>query len=201
MELVAEELIADINAAGVNDVILVGHSQGGQAMSLMAEMQPALFRRLIYVSCSIPKPGQTVLQMIGNSVCGTNPDGVGWPVDPGTTTMDQLYELMFCNDMTESQAKGFLAELGPDQWPTATYCYTDWRNGHLDTIPSSYVRCLRDNILPLAWQDIFAERFKAERTVTVDAGHQAMNTPPHALAEALLREARGEAVVGAPKFS
>lgn len=69
---------------------------------------------------------------------------------------------------------------------------TDWSNSHLGAVPSSYVRCLRDNILPLAWQGIFAERFKVDRTATVDAGHQVMINRPHALVEALLREAGAE---------
>jgi hypothetical protein len=51
------------------------------------------------------------------------------------------------------------------------------------------VVCLKDNILPVRWQEIFAERFKAERLARIDAGHQAMNTRPHALAEILRHEA------------
>jgi pimeloyl-ACP methyl ester carboxylesterase len=50
------------------------------------------------------------------------------------------------------------------------------------------VLCLRDNILPMRWQHRFAERFKCERTIAIDAGHQVMNTQPQKLAAIILRE-------------
>jgi len=49
--------------------------------------------------------------------------------------------------------------------------------------------CLADGILPVAWQQKFAERFHAKRLVRIDAGHQVMNTRPQALAEILRNEA------------
>ena len=64
-----------------------------------------------------------------------------------------------------------------------------WRYDHLAAIPASYVVCERDNILPTAWQERFAERFHADRIARIDAGHQAMNTRPQGLAEILLIEA------------
>jgi pimeloyl-ACP methyl ester carboxylesterase len=185
---VALELVEDIEAAGVDEVVLVGHSQGGQAMALMAELRPSLFRRLVYVTCSIPLPGQSVQQMIGPSLRGTNPAEVGWPLDPKSTTMAERYRVMFCNDMDTSSTDDFLAKLGEDQWPLATYAHSDWRTDHLEAVPATFVMCLRDQILPPSWQERFAERFRVDRMVRIDAGHQVMNTRPHALAEALRHE-------------
>jgi hypothetical protein len=48
---------------------------------------------------------------------------------------------------------------------------------------------LRDAILPLSWQEIFADRLKATRRLRIDAGHQVQNSRPPALAEFMLREA------------
>ena len=48
---------------------------------------------------------------------------------------------------------------------------------------------VRVSTLPPMWQQRFAERFHADRIVRIDAGHQVMNTRPHALAEVLLAEA------------
>ena len=44
-------------------------------------------------------------------------------------------------------------------------------------------------MLPVAWQEIFAERLRVERRIRIDCAHQAMNTRPHALAEILRLEA------------
>ena len=71
LEDVAKELVQDVRDSGLRDVVLVGHSQAGQAMAMMMLEEPDLFRRFVYVSCSIPLPGQSVQQMIGNSLQGT----------------------------------------------------------------------------------------------------------------------------------
>jgi hypothetical protein len=82
-----------------------------------------------------------------------------------------------------------MGKLGQDAWPGRTMEAFDWRYDHLGAVPASYVLCLRDAPLTLAWQQIFAERLRAERIVRIDAGHQVMNTRPHALAEVLRHEA------------
>lgn len=186
---IARELIADLERAGMGDVVLVGHSQAGQVMPFMAALQPSLFRRLLYVTCSIPLPGQTVAQMMGTGPHGSKEDEVGFPFDPATTDMRDKYGTMFCNDMEKDQASSFLAKLGRDAWPMKTYAYSDWRYQDIGTVPTSYIACLRDNILPIAWQHRFAVRFKADRTVSINAGHQVMITQPEALAKAILEEA------------
>ena len=186
---VALELVADIEAAGLRDVILVGHSQAGQALPKMLEARPGLFKRLVYVTCSAPLPGQSVLQMIGTGPHGSNPDEVGWPVDPATGQMRERHGAMFCNDMTAAEKAAFLDQLGPDMWPMKTYTETDWRYDHLAGAPATFIVCLRDGALPVAWQETFAERLHAGRRVHIDAGHQVMTTRPHTLAEALRCEA------------
>jgi pimeloyl-ACP methyl ester carboxylesterase len=189
MQEVARELVADVEAAGMTDVVLVGHSQAGQATPFMTQMRPGLFRRVVHVSCSLPLPGQSVNEMMGGSRHGEAADEVGWPFDPKTTDVVQGFPLMFCNDMDAEQTARFAGQLGQDAWPPRTYTMTDWCYDGLGDTPSTYVVCLKDNILPVRWQEIFAERFKAERLARIDAGHQAMNTRPHALAEILRHEA------------
>ncbi|WP_297489744.1 alpha/beta fold hydrolase [Acidocella sp.] len=186
---IAAELVADITAAGMSDVVLVGHSQAGSVMPHMVKAGRKLFRRLVYVSCSIPLPGQSVIGMVGNGLHGENPDEVGWPMDPGTHSMAERFRVMFCNDMAPGEADAFLAKLGADSWPMASYAHTAWSHDQLGLVPASYVICLRDGILPLPWQERFAARFKTGRTIRIDAGHQAMTTRPHGLAEILRNEA------------
>jgi len=190
MQDVARELVADIEDAGMKDVILVPHSQGGQAAAFMVELQPRLFKRVVHVSCSIPLLGQTVQDMMGTSVHGGSEDEVGWPFDPSTTDIATAgFPLMFCNDMDAALSASFMAKLGQDAWPAQTYTLTDWRLDHLADVPATFVICLRDNIIPAGWQEKFAQRFRTDRQVRIDAGHQAMTTRPHALAEILRHEA------------
>ena len=187
---IAAELIGDIEAAGLKDVVLVGHSQAGMQLPFMVEQRPDLFRRVVYVTCSAPPVGRSTLSMMGEGLHGQNPDEVGWPVDPKTHSMAERFQLMFCNDMTPAESQAFLARLGKDMWPAPTYSYSSWRYDHLGAVPASYVICLQDLSLPPPWQEVFAERLKCGRRVRIDAGHQVMITRPHALAEALRFEAK-----------
>jgi pimeloyl-ACP methyl ester carboxylesterase len=185
---IVAELVQEVVSAGLRDVVLVGHSQAGCILPRMARARPDLFRRLVYLTCSSPLAGQTVIEMIGSGLQGETPDAVGWPVDPATHGLEARYDAMFCNDMAPAQAAAFLAGLGGDAWPASSYTHTDWTCGDAG-VPASYVVCLRDRALPVPWQLVFAGRFGARRLVRLDAGHQAMNTRPHALAEILLCEA------------
>lgn len=186
---IVHELIADIEAAGLSDVVLVGHSQAGCVLPRMAELRPGLFRRLVYVTCSSPLAGQTVQEMIGEGVHGQDPDKVGWPLDPATHSMEERLRACFCNDMTPAETVAFMQKLGADMWPASSYAARYWHYDHLADVPTSYVLCERDAILPAAWQERFAERYHAARIARIDAGHQVMNTQPEALAEVLLAEA------------
>lgn len=189
IDAVVTDLLADISAAGLKDIMLVGHSQAGTVLPRLVEKQPGLFRRLVYVSCIAPSPGQNIVQQMGSGTRGSHPDEVGWPFDPQTTPANKRYPPMFCNDMNDDESAAFLAKLGRDTWPAQTMRASDWRYDHLGGIPSTYVVCLRDGILPVPWQETFAARLKVQRHVRIDAGHQVMNTRPHALAEALRYEA------------
>ena len=184
---------SDIEQAGLQNVVLVGHSQAGQVLPLMAALKPALFRRLIYVSCSIPLPGQTTLQMMGRSQHGSHDDEVGYPFDPATGSITERFPLMFCNDMAPKQQSEFLGKLGHDNWPMKSYSFSDWRYDQIGAVPSTYILCQRDNILPANWQQRFAERFNCERTIAIDAGHQVMNTRPSELASILFQEVSAHA--------
>ncbi len=178
------ELVADIEAAGMQDVILVGHSQAGTSLPGMAALKPGLFRKLVFVSCVAPDPGLTMIEMSGNRIHG----GRHSFTDETLSTRDR-YRKLFCNDMAPAQADRFLDKLGPDGWPRSCYGETNWAYDHLADIPVSYVLCLQDVVMPLEWQEFFAKRMHARSTLRIDAGHQVMNTRPQALAEVLLAEA------------
>lgn len=184
-DAITSELVDDIRAAGMADVVLVGHSQAGTSMPAMQALAPDLFRQLVFVSCTAPDPGLTVVEMTGDRLHR------GYhPYSDASLSERERYARMFCNDMDAAQREAFLDKLGADQWPPACYVERDWRHDHLASVPVSYVLCLRDAILPLEWQEFFAKRLHARSTPRIDAGHQVMNTRPQALAEVLLAEAK-----------
>jgi pimeloyl-ACP methyl ester carboxylesterase len=189
---IARELNADIEAAGMRDVVLVGHSQGGTVIPRMVELAPNLFSRLIYVTCDAPPPGIRVIKLMGSCLHGEREDRIGWPLDPKTTSLQDLYRVMFCNDMPPHQRDEFLAELDQDMWPLSSYTHQDWHYDRPASMPATYVLCLQDMSLPLGWQKRFAERLRVDRTLEIDAGHQVMNSQPQTLAKVLLAEVDGD---------
>ncbi len=184
------ELIADIAAAGMSDVMLIGHSQAGMTIPDMARLAPeGLIGKLVYVTCLAPLQGLTTLDQMGMGPRGSNADQVGFPVG-SEATVTQRYTAMFCNDMDDAQSAAFLAKLGQDAWPDSAYSWNEWHYDHLRAIPSHYVVAMRDMSLPAEWQERFADRLHARQITRIDAGHQVMNTRPEALAEILLEQAR-----------
>jgi len=178
---VAEAFASDLAASGLSRIVLVGHSNAGTIMPLIAEFLPQLIQHFIYVSCLAPAPGQSVRELMNS---GAHPIG--------GQSGDSLTRLrtMFCNDMDEATASRFVAKLGHDKWPTLQALEENvWRYDHLQARKATYVLCLRDQTLSPEWQQQFASRFHVRRVVRIDAGHQVMNTRPHALAEILRHEA------------
>lgn len=188
MDDVARELMGDIAAVGIEHAILVGHSQAGQLIPAMVRLNPAIFRRLVYVTCSIPLPGQGVHEMFGVGLQGASEDEIGWPFDLTKVDLADAFPRMLRSDMSPAQAREFDSHAGSDNWPSQTYAMTDWAYDGMGLVPATFVICLKDRILPAHWQEIFAQRLKAERLVRIDTGHQVMNARPHALAEVLRLE-------------
>jgi pimeloyl-ACP methyl ester carboxylesterase len=190
VEHVVAELAGELDGLGVTDALLVGHSQAGTLLPGLIAVRPVRFARAVFFSCCAPLPGQTVGAMMGRGPRGANEAEVGWPLDPASVNRRALFAAAFCNDMMEAEASAFLDKLGRDEWPAACALESDrWHYDEARGVPGTYVVALRDNILPLAWQERFAERFHAGCRVSIDAGHQAMNSRPHALAEILLKDA------------
>jgi pimeloyl-ACP methyl ester carboxylesterase len=183
---VIEELASDLDQADLVGSLLVGHSQAGTVLPRLSAARPNRVARTAYVTCSAPAEGQTVRAMMGTHAQGTDPDVVGYPLDPAITPLRDQFKAMFCNDMAAPEAEAFLAMLGSDAWPEACGAIeTRWGYAQARNVPAAYVIALRDAILPPAWQQRFAERIGAVEIARIDAGHQPMNTRPHALAEIL----------------
>ena len=181
-DIVASQL-ADIDASGMSDAVLVGHSQGGTIVPRLVEARPDLFRKVVYIACLGPDPGQSVMEA---AEAGDVPEDE--PV-AATTIMDRMID-MLCNDIDPPTARDFLARLGGgDAWPPSSYAERDWRYGHLKTVPSTYVFCEQDNGVPPEKQEKYLANLQAGKVVRIASGHQPMNSRPAELAELLLAEA------------
>jgi pimeloyl-ACP methyl ester carboxylesterase len=178
----AAAVVEEIEAAGLSRAILVGHSLAGITLPLVLERIPERIAHAVFVACTVPREGQSVL------------DAIEMPDDLRPQRAELLDEdrarAMFCSDMDDEHARFVLSRLcpealGPMSEPARLA-------GLRQAIPRSYVKLLRDQTLSPSMQDEFARNAGPGCIVReLDAGHDAMVSRPRELAAVLNRIATG----------
>lgn len=187
---IARELNGELRAAQVRGAVLVGHSIAGVLLPMMAVEDPELFSRLIYLTTSVPVEGQSIIQMMGSSQQGTNPDEVGWPADLATASLEDMARAMFGRDLDDAQLAWLLTEVAKDKTPPATQFEPVSRSGYVELgMKATYIVTLRDDIFPPAWQRRFAERLNCDNKVEIDTPHEPFVSHPQLLASTLIATA------------
>jgi pimeloyl-ACP methyl ester carboxylesterase len=178
----AATVIEAADAAGWERFVLVGHSLGGLTLAETARRVPARVAHLVYVSASIPPVGGTVLDVLPPGFIDRTATGL----------VDDVVRDIFCNDMDEDQTRFVIDHVGTEVIDVITAPVT--RAGLLRTLPTTFVRLLRDQALPLETQDACIARLRAEadhvEVVEIDSGHNVMVSRPDVLAPVLDRIAR-----------
>ncbi|MBL7499972.1 alpha/beta hydrolase [Frankia sp. CNm7] len=193
----AESVAADVDAAGFDDVVLVGHSMAGGTIPRVLTILGDRVRHAVFVACTVPDDGRSCLDMIdpafrARAVEGGRGGGSG-------ILSSELARVVFGNDLDDEQfawcrermvpeAPGLPAEpvyLAPLRSPT----------------PRTWVRTLRDVIVPPDRQLHYVANVSATniggadvdganvggdcQVIDLDAGHMCMISQPAALATIL----------------
>ncbi|MGI4746817.1 MAG: alpha/beta fold hydrolase [Janthinobacterium lividum] len=181
---VVAELNQDLRILHVRGAVLVGHSIAGILLPMMAVADPPLFSQVVYLATSLPREGETIMEMMGSALHGQDPGHVGWPVDPGTPPA-KLFETMFAPDLSHAQFEWLMGEVVRDVTPPAVAMEGATRAGYANLLPSTYILTLRDPILPPPWQRRFAERAGCTAIVEIDTPHEPFISHPVLLADVL----------------
>jgi pimeloyl-ACP methyl ester carboxylesterase len=170
----------------LSNVTLVGHSMAGLSLPGIAEMVPARLRRLVFVSCSVPPSGTSLLEILGD----LSPAALEIAERVGDELVDHqgvlhpdLATAMFCTDMPESQVASTLSRLVPEA--LGVLSEPSDLTGLRHPIPRTYVRLLRDASISLEVQDQMIVNLNPVDVVDLDAGHMAMISRPGDLADIL----------------
>jgi len=158
-------------------------------MPRVAERIPDLLSHLIFVACTVPEEGRTVLEDLAPDVELLAKENLD---NPAAMKMpDEIAIAMFCNDMNPEQTKFVLDHLVPEAWrPMQTPSrLAGLRNG----IPTTYVKLLRDQSVPPELQDKMIRNIGSPRVVVMNSGHNVMISQPQALAQRLNEIVRGDA--------
>jgi pimeloyl-ACP methyl ester carboxylesterase len=191
----ARSAIADIDAAGIDRFVLVGHSMGGLTIAEIARRIPARVKHLVFVSCIVPREGQTMVDGLPAEIREMTRAAIarareGDVAALGVGTDEALQRHMFCNDMSEEQTRFVLDHCGPEA--PAVFEEAVRRTGIPPGLPKTYLRLLRDQALSPDVQDEQIANLRASpggevRVVELDTGHDVMISRPDLLAEVLNR--------------
>ena len=107
----AASVAADVDAAGFDDVILVGHSLAGCSMPATIGLLGDRVRHAVFVACTVPDHGSSAIDMLPadlQTFARANLDA-----DPGVLS-PELAKGMFGNDLDDAQFAWMLEQMVPE---------------------------------------------------------------------------------------
>ena len=168
-----------------DELILVGHSMGGQTIPLVAARRPV--RRLVYLCALIPIPGQPLSRQLADDTAMLNPDyskGLSETDIEGRRTwvdMDVARAHLFgdCDDELTSRALARLCPqaLHPYRVPCSLKDFPD--------VPSTYVLCTEDRMVNAAWSRRVAPERVNAAVLELPGSHSPFLSRPAQLADLL----------------
>ena len=187
------EAIERITDRNDTEIVLVGHSYGGAVISQATAAAPsaaAHLAHLVYLTAFCLDEGEAVLSKarsmpavhteLGSGAMQFLPDG------GGSTILAERASGAFYGCCAAGPAAASVARLCVQ--PLATFTQpvtvTPWQ-----TIPSTYVRCLRDEAIHISHQDLMAVHCSA--TTTIDTDHSPFLSAVAETADILEPLARG----------
>lgn len=180
-----DSTIAQIDAAGLSDVVLVAHSMGGlTAPGVAAALGAERVRALVMVAACIPPQGGTVMDTLSPLLRR----GIERQARKGGAApplAKPLASMFFCNGMSKEQKRFVLDQLCDDASQTAREAID--RSLLPDTIPRTWVLTGRDRALRPKQQRQFMHNLGGVgRVIEIDTCHDVMVSEPTRLAEVLL---------------
>ncbi len=188
----ATSALADVDAAGLDRFVLVGHSMGGLTISQLARRVPDRIAHLVYVSCIVPPEGGSSVDALPAELRDTTREAIERGRSGDGNPIGGLDEatarFMFCSDLDEEQARFVLDNVGTDAVGILDESVT--RTGIPPNLPKTYVKLLQDQSLAPELQDALIDNLRASPggdvdVITIDAGHDVMISRPKELADVL----------------
>ncbi|VCT91235.1 2-succinyl-6-hydroxy-2,4-cyclohexadiene-1-carboxylate synthase [Mycolicibacterium hassiacum DSM 44199] len=184
----ADSVIADIDAAGLADVVLVGHSMAGVTVpEVAARLGQTRVREIVLVTAFVPPQGRAIVDTLDGPLApfarlaarfGGLFGGAFKPPNP-------ILRYAFCNGMTPEQRRFNLSRLHKES--IAIVAERVDRRGLSPDIPRTWVLTTRDRALsPASQQRSIDALGGVETIIRIDACHNVMISHPQQLARILV---------------
>jgi len=181
-------VVADIEEAGLGDIVIVGHSMAGVTVpGVVAKLGSARVREMVLVTAFVPHQGQAIVDTLGGPLAvfarfaarGARPFKV-----PRVAT-----QYAFCNGMTREQRRLTMSRLYAEAARIPAEPVD--RNGFPDDVPRAWVLTTRDRALSQKSQHAsIAALGGVQEVLPIDACHDVMFSHPEKLARILLERCR-----------
>ncbi|MDT5077716.1 MAG: hypothetical protein QOJ80_2353 [Mycobacterium sp.] len=183
-----DSVVADIEDAGLGDVVIVGHSMAGVTVpGVVTKLGSARVREMILAAAFVPPHGQSIVDTLGGPLAvfarhaakGRRPVKI-----PGVMT-----RYAFCNGMTREQSRLTMSKLCADS-PRIPGESVD-RSAMPDDVPRTWILTTRDRALSQKSQHrSMAALGGVQDVISIDACHELMFSHPERLATILLERCR-----------
>ena len=174
----AEAVTADVDAAGFDEIVLVGHSLAGCSMPAIIGRLSDRVRHAVFIGCTVPENGCSAFDTLDPEVQALA--AARLDSDETPRGMDAaMARIVLGDDLDETQfawcVERFVAEA-----PRLTTERVSL--GPLRGVASTWVRTMRDLAVSPEKQLRFAGNVGDCRVVDLDAGHMCMVSQPTATA-------------------
>jgi len=187
----ADSVVADVNAAHLDRVVLVGHSMAGLTMPGVIDRLGERVAGVVLVSCVVPEPGGAAIDLFPQPLRGYLRRRFGRatvdPADPGLTLPRRLAKWLMYSDLSAAAAEPYLDRLCPDA-PGVLFEPATMPSARTQ-LPITWVRAARDKAVTPRMQDRVIARLGAD-VREVDSGHSPIINHPAEIAAILNESAR-----------
>ena len=173
------DVVSLIDAEGLEDLVLVGHSYAGMVVSGVAEARPDALRLRIHLDAFVPNDGEAAIDLLPERVAhhyreSVAGPGFGWLIPPRSLEVLGVTE--------QSDLDWLTPRLTPQPW--ATYAESVALGEAERSVPGAFIECTE-------WMRVFRPQGERARergwpVSEIPTGHEAMVTSPGRLAELLV---------------
>jgi pimeloyl-ACP methyl ester carboxylesterase len=173
------DVVSLIEAYGLSDVVLVGHSYGGQVITGVADRIADRIAKRVYLDAFAGDDGEAAIDLQPETVAGHYRESVA---ERGFGWLIPVRSLAKMGVTDEADVAWLTSRLTPHPWLTFTEPLS--LTGAGQSVPAEFIECVD-------WMRVFrGQRERAEArgwpVHELATGHEAMITAPKALADLLL---------------
>jgi pimeloyl-ACP methyl ester carboxylesterase len=183
-----DSVVADIEDAGLGEVVIAGHSMAGVTVpGVVAKLGAARVREMILASAFVPPQGKAIADTLGGplAVFARRAARIGRPM----AIPAPAARWAFCNGMTRDQTRLTMSKLHAESARIPAEPVD--RHALPDEVPRTWILTTRDRALSVKSQRAsIAALGGVQKVIAVDACHEVMFSHPEQLAQILVDRCR-----------